>query len=373
MGTIQPRPAHEVRAEALRRAGQKLEQGCIECARGYFALACRNGATETDVRAVLAQIESVTSGMSIPRDAVVPEAARGRVGSAGLKRRDFFKLAGTALAAGVAAQFIAPRIARASSVTDSTPAYGYFGVDSCTAPEVGSIAGMPMNFYIAELGATTNGIGCFNSDTARQVGEEYTHSYWGFCGPTMAPPVGTLPAPTSPLLPSYSPYAAYGVAQARTAIAAWNSTPGIAGTTIFADIEAGFGGWGDETTSLQCAHLLDGFLVTIAEAGFVPGVYIANWARDTWFAPDYHAAVPFVYWVAGGPAAGQMCAPCEEGCYTLGDVTALWNQQVQQETFAGMSPILWQYWPSDLGCGGDYNFSPQSGKGAFTPGPIPQQ
>lgn len=386
MGHIQQRPPHEICAEALRRAGQKLEKGCIECAEGYFELARTHGASESDVLGVIRRTQSVVANTG------------SLVGIESLKRRDFFKLAGTALAAGVAAQFVLPRVARASTVVAADSAtFGYFGVDSCTSPEVGGVAGMPLHFYIAQLGATKNGLGCFDPRTSLAVGQDYTHGYWGLCGPNFAPPLATrstsLPPPsaisgaaasttspppsapsaTSPLLAADSPYAAFGVAQAQAAIIAWNNTPGVAGTTIFADIEAGFGGWGDPMTQQQCVELLDGFLVTIAAAGFVPGVYIANWARDTWFPKTYRAAVPFVYWMAGGPASGTMCGPCEHGCDTLAPVATLWAKEVQVETFAGMSAILWQYWPSDCGCGGDFNFSPQNGHKAFIPGPVPRQ
>lgn len=364
MGTIHRRPAHDIRVEALRRAGEKLVAGCANCAEGYTALAREYGATEKDVR----QVFETNSAPSA-----------GRANAPGLKRRDLLKWAGTALAAGVAAPLVLARTAqtaqaaRATLTVSEAASYGYFGVDSCTPPEVGSVAGMPLNFYIAELGATNNGMGCFNPNTAQLVGENFTHGYWGLSGPNLASPLtAASPTSTSPLIPTNSPYAAYGVAQALAALVAWQDTIGVAGKTLFADVEAGFGGWGGPMTQRQCAELLDGFLVTIAAAGFVPGVYINNSSRDNWFPSDYVAAVPFVYWVAGGPAAGQMVGPCILGD-TLGGTASLWGQQVQQETFAGMSAIIWQYWPSDLGCGGDFNFSPQSGQGAFTPGPVPRQ
>lgn len=362
MGTIHRRPPYEVRTEALRHAGEKLRAGCVACAEGYLRLAREHGASEAEVRQV--------------RDAHQPAGPHHTSHTASLNRRDLLKWAGAALAAGVASPFLLTRTAQAHHVASqvaSLASFGYFGVDSCTAPDVGGVAGMPVNFYIAELGATNNGLGCFNPTTSQLVGEDFTHGYWGLSGPNFAPaPASVNPASVSPLLPAASIFAAYGITQAQAALAAWQTTPGVAGKTLFADVEAGFGGWGDPMTPQQGAELLDGFLVTIAAAGFVPGVYINNSSRDAWFPPDYRAAVPFVYWVAGGPAAGQMAGPCVQGD-TLGGVTALWSQQVQQETFAGISAILWQYWPSDLGCGGDFNFSPQSGNAAFTPGPLPRQ
>jgi hypothetical protein len=152
-------------------------------------------------------------------------------------------------------------------------------------------------------------------------------------------------------------------------VAAWQGTPGVGGLTIFADIEAGFGGWGDGASQQDVASVLDGFLTGIASAQFVPGVYIAAADRDAWFPSDYLPAVPFVYWVAGGQYAGTMCAPCMPDCDTLTPVYQIWNDAVQQETFAGQGAAIWQYWLSDFGCAGDYNYSPQSGYQKFVPAP----
>jgi hypothetical protein len=32
-----------------------------------------------------------------------------------------------------------------------------------------------------------------------------------------------------------------------------------------------------------------------------------------------------------------------------------------------MQAVMWQYWLSGMGCGGDFNYSPQSGYSAFMP------
>ncbi len=332
MGTIRQRSAGEIRARALEFAIKKHDDGCARCAEGYVRLARQHGATEHDFE----------------------RAAMGR--------RGFLKMAAAALAVGVAADLLLPaRVARAYAVGQSDSALGYFGVDSCTAPADGSILGMPMQFYVGELGATQNGLTCFNADTANAVGIDYTHGYWGLCGPNFMSAAG------------YSDPASYGAMQAQLAIAAWNANHHCGGTTIFADVETGFGGWGDPATPAQHAAMLDAFLETLAQSGFVPGVYISDSAKASWFAPNYVAAVPFVYWVAGGQYAGAMCAPCTTNCYTLGPTATMWQQAVSQEVFGGMQAIVWQYWLSEFGCSGDFNYSPQSGLGNFVPGPIPTQ
>ena len=42
---------------------------------------------------------------------------------------------------------------------------------------------------------------------------------------------------------------------------------------------------------------------------------------------------------------------------------------MQQETFAGQGAVIWQYWLSQFGCAGDFNYSPQSGYQKFVPAP----
>ena len=322
----------DIRGRALEFAARKHDEGCVRCAEGYVRLARQHGATEEDFE------------------------------RAGIGRRGFLKMAAGALAAGIAANMLLPaRLAHAASRLPGDIIAGYFGVNSCTDPADGSILSMPMQFYIGELGATQNGLTCFNVDSANAVGLEFVHGYWGLCGPNYMRSAG------------FSDPEWYGVMQAQQAIAAWTANQHCGGKTIFADVETGFGGWGAPATAAQHAALLDAFLTTLTQAGFIPGVYINDNAKSNWFAPNYTAAAPFVYWVAGGPYAGTMCAPCAANCYTLDATASMWQQAVWQETFGGMQAIIWQYWLSEFGCAGDFDFSPQSGQGNFMPGPIPTQ
>ncbi|HEX6543263.1 MAG TPA: hypothetical protein VF040_16020 [Ktedonobacterales bacterium] len=237
--------------------------------------------------------------------------------------------------------------------TGSATNVGSFGVDSCTSLDAATAQLMPAQFYIAELGAGAYSLDCVQRDVIDYVGEENVHGYWGLSGPTDVA----------------DPYA-YGQQQAQAALNAWQNTPGIAGITIFADVEYGFGGWTKAPTPEQQqrnVQLLNGFLTTIAQAQFVPGVYLNNHDKMTWFPADYISQVPFVYWVAGGPESGTMCAPCEPICQTLPPVIHSWKSVVSQEIFAGQKAAIWQYWLSGSGCSGDFVYSPQSGYHAFLP------
>lgn len=326
MGRIRQRTPGEIREKALETAVAKYDAGCENCSASYLRLAQLNGATEAQAR------------------------------RAGMGRRGFLKLAGMVFAASAAAGatgLIGPKVARAAFPAYPTGNEGFFGVDSCTPLSAAVGAAMPLHFYIAEVGAGANGLNCFDPATAAQVGPDFTHAYWGLCGPNYSPD------PTNP----YD----YGKRQALAALNAVAQIPTIAGHTLFADVEYGFGGWADGASQAQHAAVLDGFLETIAAAQFVPGVYVNNSSRDNWFPDGYTPNVPFVYWLAGGELAGTMCPPCDPTCYTLGDVRIGWNTTVSQASFGGMSPVLWQYWLSDFGCGGDFNFSPQPGYQTFMP------
>jgi hypothetical protein len=230
---------------------------------------------------------------------------------------------------------------------------GSFGVDSCTTLSAATAEMMPTQFYVAELGAGAYSLDCVQQDVMGYVGQDYVHGYWGLSGPNGAT----------------DPYA-YGQQQGQAALDAWHNTPGVAGITIFADVEYGFGGWTKQPTPeqrQQNVQLLNGFLTTIAEAQFVPGVYINNNDKTTWFPPDYVSQAPFVYWVAGGPLSGTMPAPCDPVGFTLPPVVHGWQSTVSQTTFAGQKAELWQYWLSGFGCEGDFNYTLQTGYHAFLP------
>ena len=322
MGRIRARSTDEVREKALATAGQKFDAGCESCAEGYLKLAQQHGATSE-------QVATVRTG-----------------------RRDFLKFAAGIVAAGAVATatgiVAGPLVAHAAQPIEPQEG-GFFGVDSCTSRSNAIASNMPVNFYIAEVGAGAYNAGCFETATAALVGPDFTHAYWGLTGPA-----------------AVSDPRAYGQQQGLAALQAASGMPAIGGHTLFADIEFGFGGWVGSSPE-QNAMLLDSFLLTVASGQYVPGVYITNHDRDNWFPPTYRPVVPFVYWVAGGQWAGTMCPPCVGGCDTLTPVKNLWSRHVSHEIFAGQRAVLWQYWLSNFGCSGDFVFSPQSGFQAFTP------
>lgn len=333
MGHIRQRDSAEIRTRALETARQKQEEGCVSCAASYLDLAREHGATDAEIRCVTQR--------------------------AGMGRRRFMQMAAAAVAMGVAGTILTPNKASAMSKIDpgliadrtqTNAVPGYFGTDSCTSVSRGTVEGMPMQYYIGELGATKHNAGCFDDATAAYVGPAFTHGYWGLCGPNYA-----------------SNAADYGRQQAQMAMDAWNSNPSVGGRTIFADLEDGFGGWGGPATQADNVALLNAFLVAVSGEGFIPGVYINRNNRTQWFPADYKAPVPFVYWVAGGRLAGTMCAPCQPHCETLHPTVNAWTSDVQRDTFGGQAAALWQYWLSDFGCAGDFNYSPQTGYTKFVP------
>jgi hypothetical protein len=353
MGQIHRRDSAEIRVRALETASQKYAEGCIPCAESYLSLAREHGATEREIAAIEHTAGHVRGG---GEQRSAPHIS--------LDRRKLFRMAATAVVAGVAGNLILASQAHAmplppdeSLSTDAPELPGAFGVDSCTPVERATVAGMPLHFYIGELGATAHGINCFDAGTAKLATPAFTHGYWGLCGPK-AKPDGVVDA------------AAFGQLQALAVIAAWNNNPYVGGRTLFADVESGFGGWGAPASQADHVALLNGFLQTVTQAGFIPGVYITNWEKGQYFPADYTAPVPFVYWMAGGPRAGTMPAPCGPHD-TLHPVVDAWTNDVQNETFGGMQAVVWQYWLSGMGCAADFNYSPQSGYSAFTPAPVP--
>jgi hypothetical protein len=340
MGIIRRRSSEEIRKRALETAHRKQQEGCESCAVSYLDLAREHGATPAEIERIKSQFEKVASAK---RE---------------LARRRLLMGAASALAAGAAGALLAPGRASAHNALmplvaseQASSAPGFFGVDSCTSPQRGRASGMPLQYYIGELGATKHNAACFDENTAAFVGPAFTHGYWGVCGPNYG---GSDPA-------------AYGREQANAAMEAWNNNVNLGGRTIFADVESGFGGWGTSASWDDNVALLNAFISRIAEEGFIPGVYINNSDKANWFPSDYKPSVPFVYWVAGGKLAGSMCAPCKTGCDTLDPTADAWKSDTQHLAFGGMAAVVWQFWLSGMGCGGDFNYSLQTGYSKFAP------
>ena len=282
MGTIRRRTSEDIRQRALETAARKQQEGCESCAASYLDLAREHGATETEI----------TRAMGLATEA-----------NGGLGRRRLLQVTASALAAGAAGALLLP--GRASARSSLTPfasdsrassVPGFFGVDSCTSPERGRVSGMPLEYYVGELGATQHNAACFDENTAAFVTPAFTHGYWGVCGPNEGDSDPTT----------------YGRQQAEAAIEAWNSNVNLGGRTIFADVESGFGGWGAPATKDDNVALVNAFISRIAEEGFIPGIYINNSDKANWF-PSRLQAVRPVCLLGRGREAGWLDVRAVQG------------------------------------------------------------
>ena len=130
----------------------------------------------------------------------------------------------------------------------------------------------------------------------------------------------------------------WGIAQGNALASFWDdgdSASYIAGSTVFGDVEPGFGGWtaGNYTNN---ASVLNGFLYAIVnnDLGYTlgPGVYISPANISSLFGSStfsYH----FVYWVTGEQTCAP-CSPCSTGCNTITDVENRWSSTIKHACFA---------------------------------------
>lgn len=190
-----------------------------------------------------------------------------------------------------------------------------FGTDT-NATGTFPCTGKYANFYIGPIGGeTTASTANFSDAAAEAVGVDYTFSYWDLAGPGSAP---TGDTPTE-----------WGVAQANAFISAWEDSDLVGGTTLFADIEPGNGGWGTDTAENQA--VLHAFLVTI-NASFTAGVYISS---DNWtsYFGDYTSTEAFVLWLAGADCSITTCAEAETA----------FNDDYTDTSLGGYRVMIWQY------------------------------
>lgn len=354
---LRTRDSDKIRVGALSMATKKINSGCSSCGDAYLHLALRHGATDDDIATARAR----------PR-LYVPE------------RRD--GLGALAMGAATVAPPAAPplnddRVAqKLEQLLHPKPPRKRvgdpFGVDGSTSQSSGTQLGMPLNFYIGELGCSTSmscgpcGGPCFRTDSANYVGVQYTYGYWGLEGPDTTDKGG---------LSDY----AWGQAQADAFMNAYWNGPYwsyVYGQTFFADIEAGFGGWTNYNYTPN-ASVLDGFINKIQYWGhyyrltFNTGVYInindINGPNKYYFSSSYVTVRPVVFWVTGDQTCVP-CAPCATNCNTLTDVQNRWSSTIQHACFAGNGAQLWQYWVGSCGCGGDFDYTPQGAYNLFSTG-----
>ncbi|HKM04918.1 MAG TPA: hypothetical protein VJZ04_10105, partial [Lachnospiraceae bacterium] len=201
----------------------------------------------------------------------------------------------------------------------------YYGIDSDTA--VFPTGATTRDFYAGRIGSgTTADSRYFNTTGAYLANARY--AYWGIKGPQSDPNFST------PY--SMSQAQDWGARQAAAAISAYGSNSYVNRMTIFADIEAGFGGWYLYTPSDPGWTIPGGmnwgvyigFVQVITNAGYYCGTYTSN---DNW--QEIMGTVNNVYtselWGANWPG------------YTFNNPpTSFANCQAVN----GTTPVMWQYY-----------------------------
>ncbi len=272
---LHERDSTKIRRDSLKMVIQKANAGCLSCAQSYFELARKHGATGAEI------------------ERAIDNAAE--QGGKGLNRRELLKLV-SVVAAGVALGTSGLLAVHAAASTAA-----YWGTDSNSA----TCAGIPQNFYIGRFGyGTTGSTLFFNTAAAQAAGKSSTYIYWGLEGP------GSRPRNTTP----YN----WGLRQVQAAIYQWSNNANAAyvgGQTIFADIEAGFGGWkgGNSRFYYNNRQVVKGFLDTIVSS-FHPGIYITFNDWGYYLGTPFKPGKSFVLWIAGClTCSSSICAPCSLG------------------------------------------------------------
>lgn len=330
---LKPRTPMQIRSDAIKMGLKKAQNGCPACAEKYFELARQNGATEQKIHEALEQATGIKSK--------------------GLNRRDLIKYAVAGAGGLVITTSVLLSLERRAPASAASSG-SFFGIDSNTTV----CCSMPLHFYVGRMGYGVypdTFYFAFNTAMAQKAGHNNTFGYWGVQGP------GSNTGYSSP----YN----WGVAQAKAAWAAWNSTfigsDYVGGYTVFGDVEAGFGGWGSNIASNQA--VISGFLselFTITPHEVWPGLYVSpSFWNEYLGGHDFVPSTSFVFWINGAYDC-YVCGPCNEGCSTTSaDAEHYFTNHVRPITIGGQQPILWQYWLTNPGCDnsgcGDWNISSQ--------------
>ncbi|HEX6483425.1 MAG TPA: hypothetical protein VF043_31650 [Ktedonobacteraceae bacterium] len=330
---LRPRNPQQIRTDGLKMAIRKAKTGCHSCAQGYFELAKKHGATEEEISRAI----TTAYGSGIQH----------------ISRRDLIQLAAAVLAGATfaAAKFL-PQSAQASSY--------FWGTDSNSE----TMLQIPQNFYVGRFGYGTTGSSYFfNTAAAQTAGKSSTFMYWGLEGPGLAP--------------SEISFYGWGREQASAALNQRFNNPNTAfvgGYTIFADIEAGFGGWTAGSSAYSSnQEVVQGFLDGIAAAHtpttpFYPGIYITPNDWRSYVGTDFRPNKSFVLWISGCFSCNSsICAPCDSSCWTTLTTVESLLPTVTSTILGGSQAVLWQYWldpPCDCG---DFNVAIQNPVSGFKP------
>jgi hypothetical protein len=341
---LRSRDSEKIKNDALALAAKKSAAGCAGCAEQYLDLARLHGASPGEVA-------STRTGRRILLPAGATLGALTGAGTAGLVRARAAAPT-TRRPIHLSPQDIARyrRFGVPLPRDDEPLVQDPFGVDSSTSSGCGTTEGMPLNFYIGELGiGTSQTTAAFDIATAEYVGREYTYGYLVLEGPGTR--TGTA---------AYD----WGVIQGNALATFWDDgkfAKYTSGMTLFADIEPGFSKAAG--TIANNALVLNGFLHAIVnnDLGYTlgPGVYCSP-ADITALFGSSTFSYPFVFWVTGEQTCAP-CSPCSKTCDTITDVENRWSTTIKHACFAGNGAALWQYWiyPS-CGCCGDFDYTPQS-------------
>lgn len=327
------RNSTHIRENAIKMAIKKAQAGCQSCAAGYVELAKQHGATKEQLHNAIA-----TASSSFEQ---------------GMSRRSLLKLiAGTSVGLTFGTLGLSGKAWADSS--------DYWGTDTNTVSE--TIYGLPQDFYIGRLGHdTTLDTSAFNVNTATATGYNSTYAFWDIEGPDYQPSMSAF---------------SWGYQQGQTAAyQQFHSNIGttyVGGNTVFGDIEKGNFGWrttGNPADKSANQAVLEGFLAAVSNQTFgptVPGVYISPYIWQLFFGGDYITNTDFVLWMTGYQTSAISCWPCASCTDTQTQVEAM-LPSVQQQSLGGAGVVVWQYWISGSGCGGDFDVAIQNPSIGFSP------
>jgi hypothetical protein len=318
-----------VRRDALRKALEKAEDGCVPCTQQYLELALRHGTSPNDIEQAINE-RTASAQREISRRAVLQILAA----------------AGAGLALG--SLHLEPEPALAYSF--------YWGTDTNTARASGA---PPQNFYIGKLGGGVSQSNAFNATAASLAGATQTYMYWDVEGPASVNNTNHL-----------APYQ-WGVAQANAAYNAWLGdiyASYVQGVTIFGDVESSNYGYSG-TTQADNQKVLQGWLDQIksfANGGFTNGIYTGPIDWSNLLGTGYRPTRNFVLWITGCNTDAGSGNPCSQSASTTeANVQQLVNSNIGGEVFGGSQMVIWQYWASGSSGCGDYDVAIESPANTF--------
>lgn len=204
----------------------------------------------------------------------------------------------------------------------------YYGIDSDTA--VFPTGATTKDFYAGRIGyGQTANSSYFNVTGANLASHRY--GYWGIQGPTTDPNYSASTYTTAKAI-------SWGKAQASSACTARDSInmshPGrLNCTTIFGDIESGFGGWLSSSSASINYAVFQGFITLLRAVGngtTKGGVYTSRGSWQSIMGTSLSPGYADYVWGANYPSGSTFNNPPSSmsGCYSIN----------------GATPTIWQYY-----------------------------